>query len=43
MGDRTQRGKGKTEEVKGRAKRETGVATGDPGPRHAQLVDRPAQ
>jgi hypothetical protein len=31
MGDRTQRVTGKTEEVKGRAKRKTGVATGRPG------------
>jgi uncharacterized protein YjbJ (UPF0337 family) len=31
MGDRTQRVKGKGEEVKGRVKRETGIATGRPG------------
>src|SRR5437868_6471339 len=31
MGDRSQRVKGKAEEVKGRAKRETGITTGRPG------------
>jgi uncharacterized protein YjbJ (UPF0337 family) len=31
MGDRTQRAKGKAEEVKGRVKREAGIATGSPG------------
>jgi uncharacterized protein YjbJ (UPF0337 family) len=31
MGDRTQRVKGKAEEVKGRLKRDTGAATGRPG------------
>jgi uncharacterized protein YjbJ (UPF0337 family) len=31
MGDRSQRVKGKTEETKGRLKRETGIAAGRPG------------
>ncbi len=31
MGDRTQRAKGKAEELKGRTKRETGIAAGRPG------------
>ncbi len=31
MGDRTQRVKGKLEEIKGRGKREAGIAAGRPG------------